>query len=121
MRSANKLAEDYIAAWNETDAKRRSDLLAATFAPDATYVDPLMRGTSRSEIDGLIAAVQGRFPEFRFALAGPADGFGDYVRFSWALGPIGAAPVAKGTDFIVRRGDAIGAVTGFLDLVPAAT
>jgi hypothetical protein len=86
----------------------------------ATYVDPLMRGTGRTEIESVIAAVQGRFPAFRFALVGPADTFGGHVRFSWTLGPPDGTPVVKGTDFVTRDGDAIASVIGFLDHVPAA-
>jgi SnoaL-like protein len=121
MRSAAKLVEDYIALWNETDQQRRLALLEATWTTDATYVDPLMQGTGHPAIDGLIAAVQAKFPAFRFALARPADGFGNYVRFSWALGPPDGDAIIKGTDFLARDGDRIKSVTGFLDHVPAAT
>ena len=119
MRDAAKLAADYIALWNETDPARRRTLLAATWTAHATYVDPLMRGSGHAEIDGLIAAAQAKFPDFRFALLKPADGFGDHLRFSWGLGPQGCEPVVKGTDFVARDGDQIAAVVGFLDQVPA--
>ena len=47
----------------------------------------------------MIEGVQNRFPDFRFRQIGAADGFGDYVRLSWGLGPdAGDAPI-KGTDF----------------------
>jgi hypothetical protein len=121
MRDANRLAADYIALWNETDQKRRLALLADSWTGDACYVDPLMRGTGHREIDGLIAAVQAKFPTFRFVLAKTADGVGDHVRFSWGLGPKDRDAVIKGTDFIVRDGDRIKSVTGFLDQVPGGT
>ncbi|MEQ1888507.1 MAG: nuclear transport factor 2 family protein [Alphaproteobacteria bacterium] len=120
MRDAAKLADDYITLWNETDATRRARLLAETWASDATFVDPLMSGAGLQEIEGLIVAVQARFPEFFFQLIGCADGFGDKARFSWAFGPAGEEAVIKGTDFVVREGDRIKSVTGFLDLMPAA-
>jgi hypothetical protein len=120
MRNDTKLAEDYIALWNETDAARRRGLLAATWASDATYADPLMRGTGHGEIDELIATVQARFPAFRFALVGAAEGVGGHVRFSWRLGPADGDAVVKGTDFVQREGDRIKSVTGFLDQVPTA-
>jgi hypothetical protein len=44
MRDAAKLAQDYLALWNETDPSRREALLAATWTTNASYVDPLMRG-----------------------------------------------------------------------------
>jgi hypothetical protein len=119
MREAGKVAEDYIALWNETDPVGRLALLEATWTSDATYVDPLMQGRGHQEIDGLVAAVQARFPTFKFFLAGAADGVGEHVRFSWGFGPQGDA-VIKGTDFVARQGDRIKSVTGFLDQTAAA-
>ena len=119
MRTATQLAEDYIALWNETDAARRKSLLATTWMPEATYADPLMKGIGHAEIDGLIAAVQQRFPAFRFSLLGTPDGYGEVARFSWALGPMDGDAVVRGTDIVHRDGDKIASVTGFLDLVPS--
>jgi len=68
MRDAAKLADDYIALWNETDQSRRMSMLATTWTASATYVDPLMQGRGHREIDGLIAGAQVKFPDFRFSL-----------------------------------------------------
>jgi hypothetical protein len=121
MRTSAQIADDYIALWNETDPSRSKAMLATTWAPDATYVDPIMKGTGHDEIHALIAAVHAKFPGFRFALAGTPDGHGDHVRFSWSLGPDDGEAVIKGTDFATRSGDRIATVVGFLDLVPAGT
>jgi hypothetical protein len=121
MRTASKLAQDYIALWNETDGARRKAQLSAEWTPDATYADPLMQGTGLTEIDALIGAVQQRFPTLVFSLVGAVDGYADVARFSWALGPKEGEAIVKGTDFVRRHGDRIACVTGFLDLVPAAT
>jgi hypothetical protein len=118
MQTPTELAQAYIDVWNERDASRRGTLLTKSWAAEATYVDPLMRGSGLSEIDGLIVAVQERFPSFRFALL-TADGHGEVARFSWALGPAEGDAVVKGTDFVRRSGDRIASVTGFLDQVPS--
>jgi len=118
VQTPTELGQTYIDVWNERDASRRRALLTANWAGEATYIDPLMRGSGLSEIDGLIVAVQERFPSFRFALL-TADGHGDVVRFSWALGPADGDAVVKGTDFVRRNGDRIASVTGFLDQVPS--
>lgn len=118
MRSPQKLAEDYIELWNERDAQQRRALLAATWTEDATYVDPLMRGSGRPQIGDLIGAVHDRFPGFQFSLLGAADGYGDVVRFCWGLGADGGTAVIKGTDFVRRTGDRIASVTGFIDQLP---
>ena len=120
MRTAAKLAEDYITVWNEGDAVRRRALLESTWTTAATYVDPVAKGAGLAEVDTIISSVQQRFPDFVFSLTGNADGHGEAVRFSWALGPRDGAAVIKGTDFVSRQGDKIATVTGFLDLVPAS-
>jgi hypothetical protein len=120
MRTAKQVAEDYIALWNERSAERRAALLGDTWTPQASYVDPMMRGVGHAEVAALIAGVQQRFPALRFTLLGAADGYGEVVRFSWALGPEGGEAVVKGTDVVHRDGDKIAEVTGFLDLVPQA-
>ena len=118
MVDVQKIASDYIETWNEIDQGRRRAALAAKWTERASYIDPLMRGTGPDQIDGLIGADHQRFPGFRFALPGNADGHDNFVRFSWGLGPDGAEAIVKGTDFVVCDGDRIASVTGFLDQVP---
>ena len=116
---AQDIATRYIACWNERDAERRRALLAALWTEEAVYVDPMVRSEGRAGIGALIEGVQARFPEFRFAPKGRADGHGDYVRFSWVLGPAGGEAVVEGTDFAVVSADGrLSDVTGFLDRVP---
>lgn len=112
------LVDSYIAAWNATDTAERATLVARTWTPDATYVDPLMRGDGHKGIDAMIAGAQGQYPGLSFRRRGGLDVHGDNIRFSWDLGPAGAAAVAGGTDFAVLEGGRIKAVTGFLDFVP---
>lgn len=118
MTDAATIAKNYIALWNERAPERRRALLDANWCDDASYVDPLMAGDGPDNIEMLIAGVQQRFPEFRFALIGKPDGFGDHVRFSWGLGPDGSDAPIKGTDFAVIRDGRIASITGFLDQVP---
>jgi len=119
MTDPNLLASRYLAAWNETDAARRGALLAESWSDDCDYADPMMRASGRDQVDGLIGAVHARFPAFRFTLKGHADGHGDHLRFSWALGPEGADSVIEGTDFARLDGDRFRSVIGFLDRAPA--
>jgi len=112
------VARRYIDLWNERTADRRREILAANWASDARYVDPLMSGDGHDGVDALIAGVQQRFPDFKFKLIGEPNGFGDHVRFSWGLGPARADSPIKGTDFAVLSDGRIGSITGFLDQVP---
>jgi hypothetical protein len=120
MTDANSSAERYIAIWNETDAARRSALIAETWHEEASYIDPLMRGEGHAQINALVDAVQTRFPGFRFELLGPADGYGNNLRFSWGLGPQDGEHLIKGTDFAVLESGRLKTVHGFIDQLPDA-
>ena len=115
-----EIVEKYLAAWNETDPAKRRALVDEVWAEDGSYTDPLADVRGRAEIDGLIGAVQAQFPGFVFTLGGAVDAHHDQVRFTWELGPAGAAeaPVV-GFDVAVLDGAGqIGSVYGFLDKVP---
>ena len=120
MTDFETLAERYIATWNETDAEARARAVAALYAEDARYVDPLVDAAGRDAIAATIAAVQQQFPGFVFRLTGPVDAHHDQARFSWELGPAGQpeAPIA-GFDVAVRDPEGrLRSVLGFLDRVP---
>ena len=121
MTDAQSIAKRYIDLWNERDATKRLEILAASWTSEARYTDPLASVRGAAEISTLIGGVQQRFPDFSFALIGKVDGFVDNVRFSWGLGPKCAADAPiKGTDFASIKDGKIESVTGFLDQVPQA-
>ncbi|QQX85041.1 nuclear transport factor 2 family protein [Cupriavidus necator] len=114
------LADRYLAAWNETDAARRRELVALAWTESACYVDPLMRGDGHAGIDAMIAAVQGKFPGFRFTRVSPVDAHGEHLRFTWELGPAGEPALVVGTDFATISADGrLARMTGFIDRAPA--
>jgi len=115
---AGHVAAQYIALWNETDARRRDDLLATHWTSDARYVDPMASADGPAQISAMVGAVQQRYPGFRFQLKGPPDAHADNLRFSWTLGPAEAPDLVEGTDFARLDGGRIQSVTGFLDKVP---
>lgn len=119
MSDLTTIAENYVRAWNETDAERRKPLLAAAFTDDVVYRDPIMQGDGHDGVAALIEGIHQRFDGFRFALKGKPDGFADRIRFSWTLGPQGADPVVEGTDIGIVDNGRLSSVTGFLDKVPA--
>ena len=121
MSDAMAIARTYLETWNETSAERRRSILSQHWTQDATYVDPLMQGEGRAQIDALVAAVQQRFPGFRFVLTGAPNGHGDHVRLSWSLGPAGAEPPIAGSDVVNLAEGRIRQVIGFIDRAPAST
>ena len=122
MTDVSTVVDTYLAAWNETDAGRRRELVARTFTEDGDYVDPLMKGEGTDGIDTMIAAAQQAYPNHRFELAAGPDAHNDRVRFTWNLhGPDGNGPVAVGVDFgTVAEDGRLRSVTGFLEQPEAA-
>ncbi|RYX83555.1 nuclear transport factor 2 family protein [bacterium] len=117
-----RIADNYLAAWNETDASKRSELVANLWTSDGTYLDPLMQGQGVSQIAHLIGAAQQQFAGLQFTRAGQAEQVGDHVRFSWHLSPAGGQPVAGGTDFCqLNETGLLQSVTGFIDFMPTAS
>ncbi len=120
MLEPDTLARRYLEAWNERDDGRRRDLIGKLWAEDAAFRDPVAQGDGVAGVDAVIAGIQARFPQFHFRQIGKADGFGDYVRLSWGLGPDSGDPPIKGTDFVQVENDRLKVVTGFFDQLPAA-
>jgi hypothetical protein len=112
------IATRYLEIWNERDAGKRRALIASLWAEDASFRDPIAAGDGVAGIDQVIEGVQNRFPDFRFRQLGAADGFGDYVRLSWGLGPDGGDAPIKGSDFLELTGARLQKVTGFFDQLP---
>lgn len=119
MTDATTIVTRYLDAWNEPDVRRRRSLIAETFLPDARYVDPLQAGEGWDGIDGMIAAVQTRFPGYRFRPAGRIEGHNGHVRFGWELfGPDSLETVVAGTDFGTMADGRLQRVVGFIDRMP---
>ena len=116
MSDIQKVTEDYIAMWNETDPQRRRDLIGQVLSDDATYIDPLMSGDGPDQIDAMIAGAQAQYPGHRFALVAGPDSHHDRARFTWALSANGGDRVAVGVDFATIAEDGrMDSVTGFLE------
>ncbi|HEY3686061.1 MAG TPA: nuclear transport factor 2 family protein [Streptosporangiaceae bacterium] len=114
------LRDRYLACWNAVDAGERADLIAESWAPGATYVDPLVDVAGTADLSATIAGVHEQFPGFVFTPVGDADAHHGVTRFQWGLGPAGAEPVVVGFDVLTVGADGkITSVAGFLDKVPA--
>ena len=120
MSDFTKLAEQYIATWNETDPSARRALIDEVWSPGGQYIDPLAEVTGHDQIDAVIAAAQRQFAGMTFRLAGAVDAHHDQARFTWELGPEGTA-IVVGFDVAKRDADGrLALVLGFLDKVPSA-
>ncbi len=96
----------YLQTWNETDPAARAALIEQALGADLWYRDPLLEADGLQAYDGMIAAVQAQFPGLVMTRTSPIDAHRDLVRFNWALGAPGQAPVFAGLD--VAKTDADG-------------
>ena len=122
MSTINETVAAYIAAWNETDADRRRDIIGKTWSEDGSYLDAHRGGVGHAAIDAMIAAVQEHFAGYRFRLSSGIEAHHDRVRFSWCAGGTEQAPLFfGGTDFAILAEDGrLRAVIGFIDAMPSA-
>jgi hypothetical protein len=121
MPDFTKLAEQYIATWNETDPSVRRALIGQLWSQDGRYIDPLADACGPDQIDAVISAAQAQFGGMTFRLASAVDAHHDQARFGWELGPAGTDAVVAGFDVAQRDGDGrLALVLGFLDKVPSA-
>ncbi len=121
MANVNETVVNYIAAWNERDAKRRRELIAKAWENGGSYVDAHRNGTGHDGIDAMIETVQGQFPGYRLRISGKIEAFPGHVRFSWQAGGQPDAPLfIAGSDFATLTEDnKFKVVTGFTDAAPA--
>jgi len=121
MTDINRLVEDYLSAWNETDPDTRLRTIEDVWTEDGTYVDPVADVGGRTQISNLIAAVQHQLPGLVFRLRDGVDAHHNVARFGWELvPPDGGDSVVEGFDVAVIEDGRIGSVVGFLDKAPAA-
>jgi hypothetical protein len=99
------VVDAYLATWNETDAAARKALIEQSLGADLWYRDPMLEADGLDAYDGMIAAVQSQFPGLVMQRTSPVDAHRDVVRFNWALGAPGEAPVFAGLDVAKTDGD----------------
>ena len=114
--------DTYLQTWNETDPAARAALAQQALGADLWYRDPMLEADGLEAYDAMIAAVQAQLPGHVMTRTSPIDAHRDLVRFNWALGVPGEAPVFAGLD--VAKTDADGKlhrIIGYAgDVVPAA-
>jgi ketosteroid isomerase-like protein len=110
----------YFEAWNAGERDALTKAVAAAWATDGSYTDPLADVRGHEQIAALIAGAHEQFPGFSFRPAGTVDGHHDLARFGWELvsEADGSAPVAGFDVILLDDEDRIRSVQGFLDRVP---
>jgi hypothetical protein len=117
-----ELVQRYLDNWNETDPAARRAAVAAVWADDGSYVDPLVSVAGHDQIAGVIGAFHEQMPGYVFRLLDDnVDSHHNVARFWWELVPAaGGESVAIGFDVAVTGDDGrIENVLGFLDMAPS--
>lgn len=116
MPTPAETVDRYIAMWNETDPASRRDIIRGLWSEDCDHLDPTTRAVGRDGIDGLVAAVQERFPGHQFRRTSEVDSHSGHIRFSWSLTADRGGPALSGTDFGALTEDGrLRRITAFFD------
>jgi hypothetical protein len=117
--AATAAIDGYFAMWNERDPARRREIIAATWTPDGSYIEPLMAVDGHEALHAGVAGMQAQFPGHSIRPAGEIETHHDRVRWHWELvGPDGGEALASGTNVGVIAPDGrLRQVTGFFDYV----
>ena len=120
MTDIERTVDSYLDMWNETDPRRRDDVINRTWADDGTYVDPVLEASGHDALSEMVTTVQAQFPGHRFRRTTDIDAHHDRVRFGWELAaPDGTVAVA-GIDVGVVTDGKLDSISGFFgELTPA--
>lgn len=112
--------DTYLAAYGETDAERRAELIAAVWDEAGRLVDPPFEGTGHAGISGLAETAHGAFPGHRFRRVTGIDAHHEFIRFGWELVAPDGTVSAAGTDFGEITADGrLRRIVGFFGDLPA--
>jgi hypothetical protein len=106
LTTLERTVDAYLQTWNETDPAARAELAAQALGADLWYRDPMLEADGLEAYGAMIDAVQTQMPGLVMTRTSPIDAHRDVVRFNWALGVPGEAPVFAGLD--VAKTDADG-------------
>jgi len=114
MTDITTTVDTYLAAWNEEDPGRRAELVAAAWAADGRYVDPMFESTGHEAFGELAAGVHAGYPGARFRRTTAVDAHHDEVRFGWELVAADGSTIVGGID-VGRVGPdgRLATITGF--------
>lgn len=120
--TASAVADRYFDAWNRQDA----EAIAAVFAADGTYSDPIVRELGPEATGAYAGALFSAFPDLAFSVGRRTVGDDGVVTAEWrmtgtqsgpyqGLPPSGRPVSVDGVDVIAVDGDRVRSVVGYFD------
>jgi hypothetical protein len=119
MTTTAATIDTYLSAYGESDGRRRKQLIADSFAPDATLADPPLDAVGHHGLDEMFVAVQTQFPGHTFRRSSGIDEHHGVARYEWELVAADGTVSVSGTD-VVRfdADDKLASVVGFFGPLP---
>lgn len=91
--------DNYIRAWNESDAGTRAELLSNCWEEEAVFQDAMGSAAGRTALQNYITHAQQFVPGFQLELAAPPENCNSYYRFTWIIRKPDGSIMARGTNF----------------------
>lgn len=112
---ASSLIDRYCDVWSEPDERRRVELLASVWGPQATYTDPSVHAATAEELLSHLTKVQARRPGARVVRTSEVDVHHGIARFAWHVVQADGTALPEGLDiaFISSDGARIERIIGF--------
>jgi hypothetical protein len=95
----------YFAAWNETAAERRRELLEESISGDAELVDPTGRWSGVDGVMARIARYHDAAPGTSVVPSSGVDAHNDVVRYAWEIVDASGQKLLEGLDVAERAAD----------------
>ena len=99
MSDLNQVVSDYGAAWQETDADRRLELLTRCFADTGQYTDPTAAVSGRHNLSVHIGEVL-QSAGGRVEITSAPNSHHDVVHFTWHMVADDGSKMVEGHDFV---------------------
>ncbi len=96
----DKTISAYFAAWNETDAAKREQLLRNSIAEDTEIIDPTGRATGVSGFGDRIGRFQQSAPGAKVLPASGVDSHNEFERYAWKITQPDGATIVDGIDVV---------------------
>jgi hypothetical protein len=98
----DRVLVDYFAAWNETDATERAELLERSVAEDAELIDPTGRWRGVAGLSERIGNYHAAAPGTAVVAASGVDTHNEIERYAWKIVDPSGADVMEGLDVVER-------------------